>query len=708
MGRGILTQTNSNEARPAVAVPGEVMEALVWLFESRQYMPHGYCYTWQPSVLWMHVGSNALIAASYFAIPITLYAFVRRRRRELPFPWLGLLFAAFILLCGLTHAFGIWTIWYPAYRLEGLVMLATGIVSVTTAVALVQVMPQALALRGPAELQREVEARTAELTRLNRRLQEEASAREAAVAALVESERRFQLATRAVRGFIYETDRETHAVTRSEGFADVVGVAPEAASPTIEWWLGRVHPADLERLREAERDLDAATDATNAVVDLEYRVRHRDGRWIWLWDRAVAAPPEAGRARRVIGSVVDITDRKLAEQERDRLLTAERDARAAAEAANRAKEQFLATLSHELRTPLSTILLWARIIATRPDDGEQVRRAADVIDQNARAQSQLVSDLLDMARIDAGKMRLDVQRVDLATVIDAALASVEPAAAAKGLRLDRIVEPVEPILGDPARLQQVLWNLLSNAVKFTPKGGRVIVTLARVHSHLELAVSDTGQGVPAEFLPHLFSRFSQADGSATREHGGLGLGLAIVKHLAELHGGQVRATSPGPGQGSTFTLELPLLPLGAGGRHPSAEPLNGAPAFDAPRLDGLSVLLVDDRDDALAGIAALLRDAGAIVTTAGSGAEGLARLAQASIDLLIIDVGMPGMDGYEFLAAARAAGYRAPALALTAYVRAEDRSRARVAGFDAHLGKPVDPTELLATLAALAGRPGAR
>jgi signal transduction histidine kinase/PAS domain-containing protein len=384
----------------------------------------------------------------------------------------------------------------------------------------------------------------------------------------------------------------------------------------------------------------------------------------------------------------------------------ERAARASAEQAGQLKDEFLATLSHELRTPLNAILGWTYLLRTHSDDVDRVQRGIDIIERNARVQTQLISDLLDISRIVTGKMRLDVQRVELPSVISAALEAVRPAADAKGVRLQPIIEPiVEPIHGDPARLQQIVWNLVSNAVKFTPKGGRVQVVLARVNSHVEIRVSDTGEGIAAEFVPHLFERFTQADASPAREHAGLGIGLALVKQLVELHGGRVRAASDGIGKGATFVVELPLAimhSLEEPGIHPRAAtaPLD----IGAHQLNGLRLLIVDDEPDALEMAQQVLQDYGAEVVTAVSADAGLALLDGQDFDALLSDIGMPRKDGYEFIRDVRRAGHRLPAAALTAFARSEDRTRALLYGYQAHITKPVEPTELLATVVSLTGR----
>ena len=400
-------------------------------------------------------------------------------------------------------------------------------------------------------------------------------------------------------------------------------------------------------------------------------------------------------------------------EERLVLLDSERMARGEAERMSTVKDEFLATLSHELRTPLNAILGWSQIL--RNGKGRQdVLRGLEVIERNARAQTQLIEDLLDMSRITSGTLRLDVQPVSPVTFVEAAIETLKPAFDAKGIRLETFLDPsTGPIAGDPGRLQQVVWNLLSNGVKFTPKGGKVQLVLHRVNSQIEIQVADTGAGITPEFLPFLFQRFRQGDHSTTRKHGGLGLGLSIVKSLVELHGGGVVASSPGEGQGTTVTVSLPLLAVhqqaGAGGRvHPGSEVSSQAPAALSRELEGIRVLVVDDQPDARDLLTRVLEDGGAEVVAASSGADALARIAEQAPDVLLSDIGMPGMDGFELLRRVRslspAPAGRTPAIALTAFSRSEDRTRALRAGFVVHVTKPVDPSELVATVASVAGR----
>jgi signal transduction histidine kinase/ActR/RegA family two-component response regulator len=403
-----------------------------------------------------------------------------------------------------------------------------------------------------------------------------------------------------------------------------------------------------------------------------------------------------------------VVDRVALIIERARLHEAERAARREAEAANRAKDEFLATASHELRAPLNAIVSWAEVVRAGKRDEVTVARALETIERNAKLQERLISDLLDVSQIVTGRLRLDIEPVDLVAVIGTAIDVVRPAANAKGLRVETVLDPsARFVSGDPGRLQQILWNLLSNAVKFTPKSGRVEVRLRRVDSQAELAVSDTGAGISAEFLPHVFERFRQADGPSGRAQGGLGLGLAIVRHLVELHGGTVHADSPGEGQGATFTLKLPLAAVRV-----AVSGIEGVPLEGPLVLAGVRALVVEDEADARELLRTVLEASGAVVTAAGSVAEALEALERDRPEVLVSDIAMPGDDGYALIRKVRALpperGGRLPAVAVTAHARAQERTRALVAGFQLHVPKPVEPAELVAVVASLLGRTAAQ
>ena len=530
-------------------------------------------------------------------------------------------------------------------------------------------------------------------------------------AARRQSEVRLRLTADAIPAIVAYVDAEQRYQFANSSYRDWFGFAPEQVlGASIREVLGEAVYA--QRLEFVKRAL------SGEVVRFEQELPHvvkgrRDTETTYVPDIA-----EDGTVRGFVLLVYDITERREAERERERLLQSEQAARADAERASRMKDEFLATLSHELRTPLNAILGWAQILSTGSDHSpEDIREGLGTIQRNARVQTQIIEDLLDMSRIISGKVRLDVQRTDVAPVVRAAVETVTPAADAKSIRLQVVLDPHAGLVsGDPNRLQQVFWNLLSNAIKFTPKGGRIQVLLERVNSHLEVSVIDTGEGIAPEFLPHVFDRFRQADASTTRRHGGLGLGLALAKQLIELHGGSIRAKSLGLGHGATFTVSLPLTVVHPEPepemerRHPRSGPVSATADDMCPRLGGVKVLVVDDEPDARALVKRLLEDCDAAVTTASSVQEALECLRADRPDVLISDIGMPGEDGYALIRRVRALaaerGGNLPAIALTAYARSEDRTRSILAGYQMHVAKPVEPSELIATVASLAGRAG--
>jgi PAS domain S-box-containing protein len=434
---------------------------------------------------------------------------------------------------------------------------------------------------------------------------------------------------------------------------------------------------------------------------------------------AVQRRDRRGKPALVRITVFDATDRRqyesellLARRKAEQATDTERAARELAEQANRAKDEFLAMVSHELRTPLNAILGWAQLLRQQFAEEQELSEGLAIIERNTRVQVQLVEDLLDMGRIVSGKLRLDVQHVELASVIQSALETARPAAEAKGVVLKQVLDPGVVVSGDPGRLQQVFWNLFSNAVKFTPKGGSVRVVMQRINSHVEVSVADNGQGMSREFITHAFERFRQSDAAGMRKTKGLGLGLSIVKQLIEMHGGSVRATSEGEGRGSTFVVQIPLAVVrpdadAAHRVHPRSAVTEGAMATLGVSLSGVKVLLVDDQKDARDVVRHVLTGCGAEVVAVESAAEALAAVERVRPDVLVSDIGMPEQDGYELIRRVRMLGGgigSVKALALTAFARLEDRTRAMLAGYQMHLAKPVDPRELVVTVASLVGR----
>jgi PAS domain S-box-containing protein len=530
------------------------------------------------------------------------------------------------------------------------------------------------------------------------------------------SEERFRLLVEGVSDYaIFMLDPNGRVSTWNMGAERIKGYT---ADEIIGQHFSIFYPQDVKDSGWPEHELQVAAEK-GKFVDTGWRLR-KDGTTFWANVTITALRDDAGKLLGFAKLTRDLTQAKRTEamesanQQREEMLDAERNARMAAQRATRLKDEFLATLSHELRTPLSAILGWTQLLlrAESSKGPEEQKRAIEIIDRNARAQVKLIDDLLDLSRVMTGKLRLDLHQVSLASIVEAAVDSAKPSADVKGIRLKAILSSYQDIVSaDSARLQQVVWNLLTNAIKFTPKGGQVQVLLQRVNSHLELSVSDTGIGIPANYLPHVFDRFSQKDSSTTRAFGGLGLGLAICKQLVELHGGSIRAASLGEGRGATFSVELPLsiaqLNDQSGPRiHPTAETQSGE-MVSLPRLEGVHVFVVDDEPDARELLRAVLEDQGAKVTSFASAEDALAALKTTSPTVLVCDIGMPKMDGYQLMRALRAAESRReriPALALTAFARAEDRKRSLVAGYQAHLAKPFDVGELILVVADLVGR----
>jgi PAS domain S-box-containing protein len=765
------------------------------------YTPRQLCMFGESSVIWLHAASDLLIGLAYFSIPVAL-ALLVRKRRDLAFSGVVWMFAGFILACGTTHFFSLAALWAPVYRLEGVVKLATALLSVLTAAALWRHMPQILALSSPEQVLRASEVAwqgafenapigIAHTTldgrwlRLNDTLcRITGSSREelqgTSFLAITHPEDRetgavmtAQLAAGEIPAFSIEKRylrkdgattwinltvslhrarlpheepyfiamvqdittrklaeegrREAEALFRTlaEGIPSMAWVrrndgSYEYLNPQWHAYTGLtaadlakqgheqlIHPEELPTVKRLYR---AAISAGKEYAT-EFRHRRHDGEWRWTESRVAPVQDAQGQILRWVGMLTDVHDQR---QEREHLLQKERAARNEAEAASRVKDEFLAIVSHELRTPLSAIFGWSQLLLSPEIAATELQRGLETINRNARLQAQIIDDLLDMSRIITGKIRLDLQTVDLHEILEKALDSVRPAAVTKGVRIETMIHSSCPVKGDPDRLQQVLWNLFSNAIRFTPGGGSMQVVLERTDSNLEITVSDTGEGIDPEFLPFVFDRFRQQDSSTSRAHGGLGLGLAIVRNLVELHGGEIRGLSAGIGKGSTFILRLPILADLA--KVPESRESEEAPfAFGEPgdpSLEGLKVLVVDDEPDTREILQRLLESCDAQVLVAASAREALALLLQEKPHVLVSDIGMPQEDGYWLIQQVRSLapeeGGSIPALALTALARSEDRIRALRAGFQAHTAKPVETAELAYLVAGLAGRTGRR
>lgn len=517
---------------------------------------------------------------------------------------------------------------------------------------------------------------------------------------LDENAQRLRAALAAANMGTFRWDIPSNALSWDESLHRLFGLPPGESVRTLDAFIERVHPDD----RQGVIDLCRRCAREGMDFELEFRVVWPDGTLRWLHDKGRAYRDADGGVRYMTGACVDITRLKAAEADREHLLEAERAARGEAERANRLKDDFLATVSHELRTPLNAIIGWSHILQTRGVTSD-VAQGLAVIDRNARAQAQLIDDLLDMSRVASGKFRLEMAQVDMVAIVDAAMDAVRPAAQAKQIALGQAYDvPGAHVQGDATRLQQVVSNLLTNAIKFTPPGGSVVVMLDLDGNDVRIAVSDTGVGITPEFLPHVFDRFRQADGATTRAFGGLGVGLAIVKSIVDMHGGAIRVRSPGAGQGATFEVTLPASAVAAPeGPHHERPAAAAAPDL---RLDGIRVLVIDDEADVRELLCRLLEDCGATVLLAGDSAQAMRLLTACGAHVVVSDLGLPGEDGYALMRRIRALGGErgatVPALALTAFSRPEDRERALDAGFGAHMRKPFDPAELIAAVATLA------
>jgi PAS domain S-box-containing protein len=472
--------------------------------------------------------------------------------------------------------------------------------------------------------------------------------------------------------------------------------------------LAALHPEDEDAVRADVQESLARCEP----IELEYRLRSaRDGTYRWHAVRFLPQRDPEGVLTGWIGTATDIENFKRAQDAHAELAVKEREAREAAEAANRAKDEFLATLSHELRTPLNAMVGWTHMLRSRSLSPDKEQRALETIERNARAQAELIEDILDVSRIIAGKLRIEIHPVDLPSIIDVAVDAVRPSAEAKGIALDRHVEALpERFTGDAVRLQQAIWNLLSNAIKFTPPGGRVELDVRSDARAVTVQVRDTGCGIAPDFKPYVFDRFRQLDSSSRRAHGGLGIGLAIVRHVVELHGGSVTCDSAGTDRGSTFTLQLPI-------RVPDEAPVAVAPEVrtagavrpssdELCDLTGIKVLVVDDEPDARELLTEVLQQCGAIVVATHSADEAVRLIPRERPAVLLSDIGLPGEDGYKLISRVRALspedGGNLPAAAITAYARSDDARKALAAGYQRHAPKPIPPTTLAALVAGLA------
>ncbi|MEH2214004.1 hybrid sensor histidine kinase/response regulator [Nostoc sp.] len=704
-----------------------ILELWTNFFTSESFIPHGHCYLWQTNLVWLHILSDAFIALAYYSIPATLFYFVRKRQ-DLPFDWIFLLFSGFIVACGTTHLMDIWTLWHPTYWVSGFLKAVTATISVITALELVPLVSQALALPSPTQLEQAnqelqtqiaerlsveeelrkyqnhleemVAVRTNEITQTNEQLQQEILERQRILEILRQSEERYRYLAEAIPQLVWTTKPNGECDFFNQNWCEYTGLTLEQSLGS--GWLAALHPDDVQRADKVWSD--AVRNST--MYNNEYRFkRAADGSYRWQLARGLPLKDEQGFVVKWFGTCTDIHEQKQILEERAHLLELEQLARAKAETANRIKDEFLAVLSHELRTPLNAILGWSKLLQTRRLDQTKTSEALATIERNATLQVQLIEDLLDISRILQGKLTLNITKINLKSTVLSALQTMQLAAETKLIEVNTVFQPtVGQIMGDSTRLQQVVWNLLSNAIKFTPRGGKVEVRLQETDGYAQIIVSDTGKGISADFLPFVFDYFRQADSTSTRNFGGLGLGLAIVRNIIEMHGGIIKADSRGEGQGAIFTVSLPLL-LDESPRLTDGQNFPAFLATNSLPLNGIRILVVDDDTDSRDFVAFVLEQDGAFVMAVSSAEEALQTLAEVKLDVLVSDISMPDMDGYMLIHEVRTRtseqGGQIPAIALTAFARNDDHEKALKAGFQMHLSKPLNPEKLIAAIVKL-------
>ncbi|MCF4968329.1 hybrid sensor histidine kinase/response regulator [Nostoc sp. CMAA1605] len=703
-------------------------ELWTYLFNGGPFIPHGHCYLWNTELVWLHLISDTIIAIAYYSIPTTLFYFVRKRQ-DLPFHWIFLLFSGFIVACGTTHILEVWTLWHPTYWLSGFVKALTAAISLLTAVELIPLVPKALALPSPAQLEQAnqqlqteiserllVEAelrryqnqleelvaqRTNEITKTNEQLHQEIAERQRLLEVVRNSEERYRYLADAIPQLVWTANAQGECDYFNQNWCNYTGLTLEESLGT--GWVAALHQDDVQKAYDVW--INAVSSST--IYENEYRFkRAEDGSYRWQLARGLPLKDQQGCVVKWFGTCTDIHEQKQILEQRAHLLELEQAARAKAETANRIKDEFLAVLSHELRTPLNSILGWSKLLQSQKLNQARTSQALATIERNAILQVQLIEDLLDVSRILQGKLVLNITRVNLQAVVSAALETMRLAAETKMIQIITVFDAdIQSIRGDAARLQQVVWNLLSNAVKFSPQGGQVAVRLEQINGVAQITVSDQGKGISPDFLPYVFDYFRQADSSSTRKFGGLGLGLAIVRKIVEIHGGTVTAASPGEERGATFTVRLPLFAEDEPNTTDDKNHLLLSKSLSS-RLVGVKVLVVDDDLDSRDFLAYILEQEGAEVGVAASAWEALQILAQSPLDVLVSDISMPDMDGYMMIREIRTWAEQEngtiPAIALTAFARQYDQEQALAAGFQIHLPKPIHAEELITAVTRLA------
>jgi len=719
------------------------MEHLINFFSSKNFMPHGHCYLWRPDILWLNVGSDALIAISYFSIPASLIYLVRRRK-DLAFNWVFVMFALFIVACGATHLFDIWTVWTPNYAVEGLMKLATGLVSAVTAVALWFLMPKAISIPSTAdlellnnnlqneikdrekvqlelkefneELERRVQDRTQAITELNRQLESKIEIQQ-------RSEEEIQRLNRDLRNRIDEmqkifdlapvgiavaSDPTCQVITTNPFCAKLLGIASyenASLSGNAKNLPFYVTTPDGKKLIDSELPMQKAAATGQEIHALEVDVIRDDGTTISLYEYAVPLFDDSKKIRGCLGIFVDITERKSFEREI-------RKAKDIAEAANKAKSEFLANMSHEIRTPLNSILGFSQLLCEAMlSEGEKVS-FIETIDRNGRALTQLIDDILDLSKVEAGHVSLDIVNFSLNNLIKDLMLTLKNAASIKGLVLELQQTDSIPtgIKSDPVRLKQILLNVIGNAIKFTHSGTVTIsidtFQLTEGDEHfLRFRITDTGIGISDAAKKRIFQPFAQADSSTTRRFGGTGLGLALSRKLAIALGGNIELSASKLNEGSTFSVWISLV-----GHHSESskhtlvsEDIDLDLEKNNPSLplSGYRILVAEDSSDNRTLIHQLLTRSGAKVELVENGQEAVDQVKSTNFDLVIMDLQMPIVDGYKATKELRRQGFKQPIIALTAHAMAGEKENAKAVGFDDYVTKPINAKALIQSLVEL-------
>lgn len=647
------------------------------LFGQNGFMPHGHCYLWDPGLMRLHLISDFLIATAYFIIPFTLVNFVRKRR-DLPFNWMFVCFGIFILACGMTHVMEIITLWKPYYWVSGIVKAITALASVPTAILLIRLIPQAVNFPGPAVLR-------------------------AANEALIEQTTLLNLIVTSMGDGLLVVDRDGAALLSNPALRRMLGLKESEDVPkNCSNDCGFFRADKVRRIAPAESPTSRAV-AGGHVDDEEIFIRHGsnvEGSWADVTARALR--DEQGTIHGAVAVFHDVTAHKRAEEQQRNLLR-EREARAEAEAANRAKDRFLAVLGHELRTPLTPVLAGVELLEQKVNGNGEFKGTIEIIRRNIELEARLIDDILDLTAIAKGKINLDVGTVDVHATVRGALEIFKTEIAHKNLRIHaNLAAPQYFAQADDSRLMQVFWNVIKNAIKFTPEGGMIHIESANEDGELIVRVSDNGIGIEPEVLPRIFDSFEQGVRRVQAGHGGLGLGLAISRAIVDAHHGHMEASSPGRNRGTIVTISLATIAGRSSAEESEAK--RGSTAATSPSdhpKTPLRILLVDDHTDTVITLGALLRNLGYEVACAETVRQALLLAKESKFDLLVSDIGLPDGSGHDLMRQIRAKQSIA-GIALSGFGMKDDLEKSRAVGFTEHLIKPVNVDRLQATLREIA------